>query len=244
MVGTLENNLDNHKLDAAASGAAGYVMGAGDCRRHPSPQLIAAYVAGQLACPEAIAVAAHLAMCPDCAAVYQAVAGHAADDMLTEEPALDAPSVTRCLVRAKLQAYQAEQMARLDLPASVAPLFKKYIKLGARWWRVFPGVQRLALKIRSPHKHNYETSLLRIKAGTSFPQHAHDDVEYMVVLQGTMVDERGTHHTGAFLTTRSGEEHTPRATPDADVLCLNVARGGVRFTSGWLRLLNPLLKGH
>lgn len=232
-------STDTHTTSA---GVDVKIFGGDGCRWHPSPALVASYVAGQLACAEAVALTVHLAMCPACAAVHRDVVGVAADGLVEEPPAPDVPEFSRCLVRAKIAARCADRAARLDLPATVAPILKKYVTCSARWWPVFPGVRRLALRIRSPYKSNYDTSLIKIKAGARFPQHAHDDVEYMVVLQGTLVDEHGTYPQGSFLTTRQGECHTPRATGDADVLCLSVARGTVRFTSPWLKWLNPLLR--
>lgn len=220
------------------------ILGANGCRHHPSPQLMASYVAGQLACAEAVAVATHIALCPDCAAVHHGVTSQSPSCTLeSEAPAADVPAFSRCLVRAKMQQHCADKQAqRLDLPASVAPLLSKYAPCGARWWSIFPGIKRLRLKIRSPKQGDYSASLLRIKAGTKVPQHTHGDVEYMVVLQGTLVDENGTHPQGSFLTTRPGECHTPRATEDSDVLCLNLARGTICFTSKWLSWLNPFMK--
>lgn len=218
------------------------ILGANGCRCHPSPQLMASYAAGRLACAEAIAVATHIALCPDCAAVHHDVMGGIAESQIDAAPAAEAPAFSRCLVKAKMQQHCEERMtARLDLPAQVLPILRKYAGC-AHWWPIFPGVKRLRLNIRSPQKDSYDVSLLRIRAGTRFPRHAHDDVEYMVVLQGTMTDENGVHQQGAFLTTRMGECHTPQATAESDVLCLNVARGTVRFTSKWLAWLNPFMR--
>jgi anti-sigma factor ChrR (cupin superfamily) len=73
-----------------------------------------------------------------------------------------------------------------------------------------PGVTRRMLD-RVGEEAARATSLVRYAPGSVFPVHAHPDGEEILVLEGTLSDDRGDHGPGTYLRNPDGSSHAPRS---------------------------------
>ena len=87
----------------------------------------------------------------------------------------------------------------------------------------------------------YQTLLIKVRAGRAVPRHTHGGDELTVVLEGAFSDHGGHYRRGDLLVADGTVDHQPLADDDADCLCLAVSQGPLRLTGPLLRLLNPLL---
>ncbi|MEY2934110.1 MAG: hypothetical protein RL033_4859 [Pseudomonadota bacterium] len=72
-----------------------------------------------------------------------------------------------------------------------------------------PGVQRKRLFHSGGAESGTVTSLVQYAAGSRFPDHGHPGGEEMLVLAGTLSDERGDFSPGTYLLNPEGFRHTP-----------------------------------
>ena len=209
-----------------------------------SDEWLVDYAAGSAPEPVAVLLEAHLSLCAEARATLarlDAVGGamleriepaslspHALDTMLAR---LDAP------VPARAAAPAPE--AHPFLPASLIPYVGRGIE-ALDWKTVVKGVDEAALPTGGPATHRM--SLMRIAGGRAIPAHTHYGDELLLVLQGSFEDGHGHYARGEVCASDETVEHTPRADRAIDCLCLAVTTGPVKLTTGWGRLLNPLLR--
>jgi putative transcriptional regulator len=83
--------------------------------------------------------------------------------------------------------------------------------------------------------------LLRIPAGRPVPQHSHRGMELTLVLAGAFSDATGDYGRGDFQEADESLEHQPHAVPGEDCICLAVTDAPLRFSGGFMRVIQPLL---
>lgn len=204
---------------------------------HISDDLLAAYAAGTLPHPYALVAAAHISLCLDCRADFEAhqMAGGAVLE-----------TATRAVVSDDLK---LSTLALLDEPA---PVKRTYARSG-----VYPGPVMEALKGKPPRwkslglgvrqcilSGNREGSvrLLYIPPGQAVPDHTHNGLELTLVLQGSFSDETGRFGVGDLEMADQDLEHTPIADAGAPCICLAATDAPLRFNALLPRLLQPLFK--
>lgn len=65
----------------------------------------------------------------------------------------------------------------------------------------------------------FSTQLMRVEAGTVSTPHAHDTVEQVYVIDGSLYDDDGTEHqAGTFLVRAAGAVHSGGSTGGATIL--------------------------
>lgn len=211
-------------------------------KHHPSDALLVGYGAGSLGEGLSLAVALHLARCPDCRAAMRdidAVGGALLED-LPPEP----------LARLTL----ADTLARLDhgptlrpsrrpvagdpgLPGPLRPYIGSLSTVP--WQRLAPGVRRVELLPRTPR--GGSAQLLRIAPGTALPHHGHGGLELTVVLAGSFTDELGRYAAGDVAEADGDVRHQPIADSHEDCLCLIATDAPLRFTGLMGRLMQPFI---
>ena len=72
-------------------------------------------------------------------------------------------------------------------------------------------------------------ALLRYESGAEVPRHVHTGFEYLLILEGSQEDERGTYPVGTFVVNPPGSEH--RVFSPRGCLVLAVWERPVRFVS-------------
>lgn len=213
---------------------------------HVSDELLIEYAAGHLAEGWSLAVATHLAMCPDCRdrlGVAEA-AGGTLIDML--EPA-DGPADSWDRLQSRLAsegqpeaAKPAAARPRHPLPSGELPEpLRSYVgNLADIKWRNMGTAQQVLIKT---HDGETQARLLRIPAGMPVPEHSHGGRELTVVLKGSFHDEVD-HFGPGDLEEADGElTHQPIAGTEEDCICLAVTDAPLKFRSRLVRMVQPFL---
>jgi putative transcriptional regulator len=204
---------------------------------HTSDAMLQAYAVGSLPQPFALVVAAHVSLCLECRAAFeahQAVGGAILDTVPTEDLS---------------QRLKARVLDRLDAPVAAEP---KYHGSG-----VFPAPVMAALKGKPPRWKSIgmgvrqsilaagpegSVRLLYIPPGQAVPDHSHGGLELTLVLQGSFMDSTGRFGVGDLEVADQDLVHTPVAGPGAPCICLAATDAPLRFNALIPRILQPLFR--
>ena len=86
--------------------------------------------------------------------------------------------------------------------------------------------------LRRDSKTGDVTALIRMQAGQSYPEHRHEGIEEVFVVEGGYRDRFGEHRKGDYVIYQAGSVHHPEALPGPDCILFAVARGGISITDG------------
>ncbi|HEX2760373.1 MAG TPA: ChrR family anti-sigma-E factor [Rhizomicrobium sp.] len=206
---------------------------------HPPIDMLLEYAAGSLAIGPRLVVAAHAALCVDCAQQigrFDAVGGA----MLgTIEPV----AISEALLARTMAAIDKLPPSKDEPPhgelAKVLPFpLRHYVDSAARWRWAGPGIDEIELPLAS---RQHRASLLRIRSGRAMAVHRHAGVEYTVVLAGGFTDG-GAHYGVGDLCLAASPQHMPLADIGQDCICLAVLDAPLVLTGRLGRMLNPLLR--
>jgi len=204
---------------------------------HTSDAMLAAYAAGSLPQPYALVVAAHVSLCLECRAAFEA--HQAVGGALLESVGTEAVS----------DGLKAGVLDRLDTPFVPEPTYDRS--------GIYPGPVVEALKGKAPRWSSLgmgiqqcilasgregSVRLLSIPPGQSVPDHSHNGVELTLVLQGSFSDETGHFAVGDLEVADQELEHTPVADPGEPCICLAATDAPLRFSSLVPRLLQPFFR--
>lgn len=204
---------------------------------HTPDALLAAYAAGNLPQPFALVVAAHISLCLDCRAAYEA---HLATGGAVLETSRTA---------AVSEGLKSNVLDLLDAPVAQSPVYQRS--------GVYPGPVMEALKGKPPRWKSLglgvrqsilsggrdgSVRLLYIPPGRAVPDHTHGGLELTLVLQGSFRDETGRFGVGDLEVADQNLEHTPIAEAGAPCICLAATDAPLRFNSIVPRLLQPLFR--
>lgn len=212
---------------------------------HVSDDILMAYEAGSLAEGWSLAVATHLALCPQArgrAALARDIGGLLLE---TIEPAPLAPSAfDRLMARIDADGAMPEKQVARPVPAGIVipePL-RSYVggDVDAIRWRKLGGGAH-QMRIRTADR-STSVRLLHVPAGQPVPEHGHRGQELTVVLTGTLVDGDDVFRRGEIETADETVEHQPAAGPGEDCICLAVTDAPLRFKSLVVRLAQPFLR--
>jgi putative transcriptional regulator len=201
---------------------------------HPTNEMLRAYALGAAPEGESMLVAAHATYCPACRdriARFEALSGA----MLTEERG---ETVSHGALDSVLRRIGDEPTPRPRevrdglLPAPIAAMTGPFASL--KWRFVMPGVA----KVDIPVVGDETVTLLRVRPNCGVPQHTHTAQEATLVLSGALRDRGRVYGRGQVSVATDDDDHTPRAEPGADCICLAVLSGPVRFTGALGRALN------
>lgn len=217
-------------------------------KHHPETELLLDYATGALAEGPALAVATHVAMCPECAAevgMMEALGG-ALLEQASPEPMADS-LLEQTL--AMLDAQEPPRVAPVDVDAASAaqvpePLLH-YIGRGLAHlaWRRVGGIVSAVEEVRLPvMAKNVTVSLMRLKAGSLMPRHTHRGNEYTLVLAGGFSDSGNQYGPGDFVAKDPSDTHQPVVDEDGECLCLVVLDAPLRLTGAMGKLINPFLR--
>lgn len=208
-------------------------------KHNPSEERLLAYAAGSLSPPEAVVVAAHLALRPANDAWVrrlQAVGGEFLEEVAPV--ALSADSLTRTLALIETDAGEARSTAPLnDMPELPEPL-RRYALGPWRW--IGPGIR--ARDVHAPRDGACRVILLKIDPGRETPRHTHGGVELTCVLSGAYATETERFDVGDLEEADHDVLHQPRVVSDIPCLCVVALDGEIQL-DGWLgRLMQPFVR--
>lgn len=204
---------------------------------HTPDALLAAYAAGSLPQAYALVVAAHISLCLDCRAGYEAHLSGGGAVLETVGP------------EALSEGLKSNVLELLDAPVAPEPICRRK--------GVYPGPVVEALKGNPPKwkslglgvrqsilsaDQNGSARLLYIPPGQTVPDHSHNGLELTLVLQGSFSDTTGRFVTGDLEIGDQDLEHAPTADPGAPCICLAATDAPLRFSSLMPRLLQPLFR--
>jgi putative transcriptional regulator len=208
---------------------------------HPSDDLLAAYAAGAIDEPTALAIATHLAFCPRCRAEVGRIEarGGACLDALPPAAMAD-DALSAILARLDREPPAPRPPARGAAASTLPSPLRAYCSGGdpahLAWRRLSPGIEQ-AILVRAGQA---SARLIRIAPGRSTPRHGHGGTEVNVVLTGGYRDEIAHYRPGDFAVASADLLHQPIADEDSPCLCLSVTDGPIRPTGLFARMLMPL----
>lgn len=216
-------------------------------RHHISDTLLAAYATGDLAEGWSLAVATHLSLCPECRkrlSKFEAVAA----DLMEALPVEADMSGSWEAMKARLAGSDtgvAPALERIVSKPAARPVLPEPLRsyLGAdaadlKWKPLGRG----AYQVQIPTQDQETTvRLLRIPAGRPVPEHSHGGRELTLVLAGSFSDEQGRFARGDLEEAGEDLQHQPVAGPEEDCICLAVTDAPLRFSSRFLRIVQPIL---
>jgi len=208
-------------------------------QHNPSEDRLLAYAAGTLSPPEAVVVAAHLALRPANDAWVrrlQTVGGQLLDE--TSPAALSDTALDQALARIDIDAGEVRPPAPLnEMPELPEPL-RRYA-LGAWRW-VGPGMRMR--DVHAPRDGACRVILLKIDPGRETPKHTHGGVELTCVLSGAYATEADRFDVGDLEEADPDVLHQPRVVSDIPCLCVVALDGQIQL-DGWLgRLMQPFVR--
>lgn len=210
-------------------------------KHHISDELLLDYAAGNLAEGWSLAIATHMAMCPDCRgrlALAEAAAGTLVDAL---EP-VEGPSGSWDRLKERLTSEAAPAPAPVRKPAAPAgelpePLRSYVGNLSDIRWRNVGAGHQFIIKTADGET---QARLLKIPAGKPVPEHTHGGRELTLVLKGSFHDEVDDFGPGDLEEADGDLTHQPIAGTQEDCICLAVTDAPLKFRSRLVRLVQPL----
>lgn len=208
-------------------------------RRNPSEERLLAYAAGTLSPPEAVVVAAHLALRPANDAwvrQLQTVGGEFLEE--TAPSALSGDALQKAMALIETDAGEVKAPAPLnDMPELPEPL-RRYALGPWRW--IGPGIR--VRDVHAPRDGACRVILLKINPGRETPRHTHGGVELTCVLSGAYATETDRFDVGDLEEADDDVIHQPRVVSDTPCLCVVALDGEIQL-DGWLgRLMQPFVR--
>lgn len=214
-------------------------------KHHISDAFLIDYASGSLSEGWSLAVASHLALCPECRRRLSAMEG-AAGALL--EKAADSRNEDEAWARFKartidVKAEEIKTVVAKTPPDAVLPEpLRSYLggDLSDLKWRALGlGAYQILIDTKDPET---QVRLLRIPAGKPVPEHTHEGRELTLVLAGSFHDGNDLFARGDIEEADGDLLHTPTATEGEDCICLAVTEAPLKFSSWIVRLMQPILK--
>jgi putative transcriptional regulator len=215
-------------------------------KHHLSDDFLIEYAAGSLSEGWSLAVASHLALCPECRQRLHAMEGAAgalldkAGESVDEDEAW--ARFKARTIDIKVEEIRPGTPAGIGNAAVLPEPLRSYVggDLGDLKWRAL-GRGAYQILIETQDKET-QVRLLRIPAGKPVPEHTHEGRELTLVLAGSFHDGEDLFARGDIEEADGDLLHTPTATEGEDCICLAVTEAPLKFSSWIVRLMQPILK--
>lgn len=216
-------------------------------RHHLSEEILMEYAAGSLAEGWSIAVASHLALCPDCRRkvdMMEQAGGAMLGDIVCEDTSVG-DSWGRMKARIASEDAVAKPLSSggsAARPTAVIPEpLRSYLGgdvADLKWRSLGRGAYHIPVPVSDK-----ETSvrLLRIPAGKPVPEHSHGGRELTLVLCGSFRDGEERFARGDIEEADESLQHQPVADKGEDCICLAVTDAPLKFKSWLLKMVQPVL---
>lgn len=212
---------------------------------HAPDDLLLDYACGHMPEAQALVVATHLALCPQCrsaVADYEALGGALVEDQEPAELGEDALAQ----VLARLDEPDAdERRGQTSLAGEVDLLLPQplrgYLGSGLQqvaWRKLMPGLEEADIAV-GPEA--CRARLMRVESGKGMPQHSHEGEELTLILSGAYSDESGCYRRGDLQVADPAIDHKPVADAGEPCICLVVTNAPLKLTGRFGRLLNPFI---
>jgi putative transcriptional regulator len=210
-------------------------------RHHVSDELLLDYAAGHLAEGWSLAVATHLAMCPQCRAqlaLAEAAGGALVDNLAPVDGPVD--SWDNLMARMLGQEAPAAPAPKPAVSSNELPEpLRSYVgNLADIKWRNMGNAQQVLIKTADGET---QARLLKIAAGKPVPEHSHGGRELTLVLRGSFHDKVDNFGPGDLEDADGDLTHQPIAGTEEDCICLAITDAPLKFRSRLVRLVQPFL---
>ena len=102
------------------------------------------------------------------------------------------------------------------------------------WKTVYKGFKEFKLEFND----NDSVKLIQMEPGTSVPLHSHSGKEFILVLEGSFVDEYGEYSKGDMQINDQKIKHNPMASDKEGCVCLSITEKDVIFFGSFGSILN------
>lgn len=214
-------------------------------QHHLPNEVLMEYAAGTAHDTTSLLVACHLTLCAACradVARFEEVGAH----LLEQQPETPLPSDALGRLLAQIddipqRPHGTTQPAPKGDPRLPLPL-QQLLPAGqlqlARW---LPGIRGITLRLNESQEANIPPArLVLFGAGVGIPAHDHEAPEYVLVLDGEILDDGQVYTRGDVTVSDEGHVHNQRVSPRGPCLCLIVNEGGIRPQTLWGRLLKRI----
>lgn len=207
--------------------------------RNPSEERLLAYAAGSLSPPEAVVVAAHLALRPANDAWVRRLQVLGGEFLKDAAPvALSPDALTRAMALIETDAGEVKRLPPLNDMRELPEPLRRYALGPWRW--IGLGVR--ARDVHAPRDGGCRVILLKIDPGRETPRHTHRGVELTCVLSGAYATETERFDVGDLEEADHDVRHRPRVVSEIPCLCVVALDGEIQF-DGWLgRLMQPFVR--
>ena len=233
---------------------------------HPKIDLLIQYVNGELPASISAGIKMHADLCPKCDNQIIELTKHAAETCFASDDNLvgmrsngnssEGTGSESLDLRQEDQEYNFDAQSMIDnitdmpaetelkvddTPVSIKlrgveydlPNVMKHMSLGKA--AQIGKLSRSRVLLDEGHIHS---SLLRIEAGGSIPEHTHNGYEITLLLEGSFKDDMGEYVAGDFIVLDGKHQHQPIS--ELGCLCYTVVSDSLHFTQGINKLLNPI----
>ena len=203
---------------------------------HPDASTLMSYAAGSL--PEALSVvvAAHLDVCPTCAAEVTELEriGASLFERIEAVPMLDtAPDPC-----SQVSAEERIQFADPHTDEGVLTRILGRQLDDVHWKRLGFGIWHYPIQL-SPGSPG-DLRLIKVAPGQVMPEHGHGGSELTLILEGAYSDEFGSYRKGDVSDLGDDVDHRPISDPSEGCICLIASEQKARFKDVVSRIFQPL----
>jgi putative transcriptional regulator len=203
---------------------------------HPDASTLMSYAAGSL--PEALSVvvAAHLDVCPACAAEVTAMEriGASLFERIDAVPMLE----TMTEPGERSPSHETMQFAGSRPDEGVLTRLLGRQLCDVHWKRLGFGIWHYPIQL-SPGSPG-DLRLIKVAPGQVMPEHSHGGSELTLILDGTYSDEFGSYRTGDVSDLGDDVDHRPISDPNEGCICLIASEQKARFKDVVSRIFQPL----
>ena len=215
---------------------------------HPEKDLLLSYSAGALGEGWSLAVATHLAYCPDCRSVVEDADDLGGVLLADETPETLSPGSFEALmekIREPLPLDKVIESFAAPVPtacpgALIPQPLRNYLGGGYEavpWKSMGGGAQQSLI----PTSDDSQVRLLKIPPCQPVPEHTHSGRELTLVLAGSFRDEAGRFGPGDLEDVDEATTHQPVAGAEGPCICLVVTDAPLKFSGLLPRMLQPLI---
>lgn len=235
-------------------------------KHHPSKELLAGFVGGNLPASIAIGVSIHCQMCEQCRNEVAAMTDKAADiefeqlNASVEDPATE--SFDAELEASVTHASASDSKCEADIFADMFDSITADDEISEQPVQRSSMISVRGNKYELPKALNHvhisnwmnlgklsrsslnldegpiHSHLLYIDKDGEVPAHTHKGYEITLLLEGSFEDELGEYHPGDFIEVDGRTTHQPKT--KSGCLCYTVADDALVFTEGFHKLFNPI----
>jgi putative transcriptional regulator len=210
---------------------------------HPPEALLAGFATGALDAAEHLVVGVHVAECPGCRRLVQALqqlAGQALED--AQPVAMSAAALDFVMSRIdepRRAGAPRPKPGHAALGGQDLPLSLRSCQFGKRR-QVAPGVSMQPIMLSGTGRSR--AFLLQSAPGTRMLEHTHTGTELTCVLKGSFSHQGGRYGPGDFDYGDSAVDHRPIVGDEGACLCLVAMTGDLRMNSLLGRLISPFVR--